>query len=184
MTRILLSKGNLTWNADERRTDRYGSVRLNNDNKPVLVEPKCDELEGKLGRLIAVVIEPVKSPHMGDLFRGFKPSTPEIGEEVSFGEGELFIEHYGQAPHEKGEHEILDDKMSETIKNAFENMGIPVVESPETKPEVYDLIGLKPADGRTTDWLNPKSFYRTHLSKVELYFEPICPPACAGGLTI
>src|SRR6185437_13461415 len=99
--RIFLGAGDVSWNALERRSDRYGSIRLTNQDKAgndhdVLFDPKLDELEGKKGKLIAVVVNPVKSPHMGDALRGFIPSTPEKGEEVLFGEGSLFIEHYNR----------------------------------------------------------------------------------------
>lgn len=32
-------------------------------------------------------------------------------------------------------------------------------------------VGLKPKDGRETDWLNPKMLYRAHDQEVSLYFE-------------
>ncbi len=34
-------------------------------------------------------------------------------------------------------------------------------------------IGLKPGDGRKTDWLDPKKLYRAHAQYVELYFKEI-----------
>jgi hypothetical protein len=33
-------------------------------------------------------------------------------------------------------------------------------------------IGVKPDDGRTHDWLDPKALYNVHESVVELWFEP------------
>ena len=174
MAKILLGTGNFTWDAIERRSDRYGSVRLTKGNDGnVLINRKFDALEGKHGVLFAEVIKPVKSPHMGDLQRGFKVSLPEVGEVVLFGQGELFIEHRGEI-HEKGGFERSDDEFMEKLQEAFQRMGMSTkglgIDKLE-KPEVYDLVGLKPDDGRTTDWLNPRSFYRLHLSKINLYFE-------------
>jgi hypothetical protein len=34
----------------------------------------------------------------------------------------------------------------------------------------YNTVGLKPADGRNSDWLNPKVLYRLHEQTVDLYF--------------
>ncbi len=33
------------------------------------------------------------------------------------------------------------------------------------------FIGLKPDDGRKTDWLDPKKLYRAHQQYVEIYFK-------------
>ena len=177
MAKILLGTGNFTWDAVERRTDRYGSVRLTNNanNSNVTIDSKFDALEGKIGILFAEVVTPVKSPHMGDLRRGFKISLPEKGEIVNFGRGELFIEHRGKAPHERNMFELLDAEMMTKMKAAFQQMGMKVkgFDTNYEEPEIYDLIGLKPEDGRTKDWLNPQAFYRLHLSKVKLYFEEI-----------
>ncbi len=183
LNRVLIGTGHFTWDAVERRTDRYGSVRLKTDkDKNVLFDTALDKLEGKRGRLVAEVLIPVKSSHPGDIARGIKPSTPDKGENVVLGHGELFIEHRGQAEHEKAAHERADDEMHEAMNQAFAKMGIKVKLSKsgqagnplklrEPPAEVYDLVGLKPANGRETDWLFPRSFYRLHMSKVNLYFE-------------
>jgi len=183
MNRILLATGYFTWDAVERRSDRYGSVRLNDDkDKDVLLNPSLDVLEGKQGRLIAEVLVPVRSPHMGDLARGFKPSTPDKGEIVVLGEGSLFIEHRGRAIHERAAHERHDDKMLQALEQVFTRMAGSNVrisrsgradEPAEPAPEVYDIVGLKPDDGRERDWLDPRAFYRLHLSKINLYFEEL-----------
>lgn len=34
----------------------------------------------------------------------------------------------------------------------------------------YHYVGLKPEDGRETDWLNPKALYKVHNQKVRLVF--------------
>lgn len=183
MSRTLLGTGHFTWDAVERRSDRYGSIRLNDDkDNDILLDVALDALEGKQGRLIAEVLIPVKSPHMGDLHRGFKPSLPERGEIVLLGEGSLFIEHRGRAIHEKAEHERQDDKMMQFIEQEFvktfgNNIRISYSgranEQNEPEPEIYDVVGLKPNDGREKDWLEPRAFYRLHLSKINLYFEEL-----------
>lgn len=171
----LLGTGNFTWDAVERRSDRYGSVRLCDDNdNPVLLDEALNALEGKYGRLFATVLNPVKSQHMGDLQRGLKPSTPEKGEIVILGEGSLFIEHVGLAIHEKASHERQDDEMFKALEQIFGNLGFQSkLDQTEPEQEIYDLIGLKPIDDRNTDWLDPRAFYRLHLSKINLFFEEI-----------
>lgn len=177
----LIGKGHLTWNADERRTDRYGSVRLANeeDKEPhdILIDQQHHALEGVYGKLVAKVTKPVKSPHMGDMFRGLTPSTPDLNEEVTFGEGYFFIERKGEAPPEPAKHQIIDKDLMKYVEQAFQSAGVKVTHDPQPEHEpVYDIIGLKPHDQRDTDWLDPKAFYRTHLSEVELYFIPTEEP--------
>jgi hypothetical protein len=187
MPKILIGTGNFTWDAVERRSDRYGSVRLTNGNDDgrtdVLFDSALDNLEGHKGELYAEVLVPVKSPHMGDLARGIKCSTPDKGEIVVLGTGSLFIEHRGRGPHEKAQHERNDDEMFTAIIAEFERigarMGANVIldrggragmkKAPPT--EVYDIVGLRPDDGREKDWLDPRAYYRLHLSKVNLWFE-------------
>ena len=36
----------------------------------------------------------------------------------------------------------------------------------------YHNIGLSPDDGRTKDWMNPRSLYRCHEQTVRLIFVP------------
>lgn len=176
MAKILLGKGEFTWDAVERRSDRYGTVRLTKGDDNVLLDPRFDELEGRKGVLFAEVTKPVKSPHMGDLARGFFPSLPDVGEIVMLGEGELFIEHRGRQAHEKAMHEFDDDVLMKKMIEAFKSMGVRGMMNVKgmnklDEPEVYDLVGLKPDDGRTSDWLNPQAFYRLHLSHINLFFE-------------
>lgn len=174
MNRTLLATGHFTWDAIERRSDRYGSVRLSDDkDQNVLLNPSLDVLEGERGRLVAEVLIPVRSPHVGDIARGLVPSTPEIGEIVILGEGSLFIEHRGRDFHEKCELERKDEKMLQALEQAFARMAgnVRISHLSNADPQIYDLIGLRPDDGRTKDWLDPRGFYRLHLSKVNLYFE-------------
>lgn len=199
--KMLVASGHFSWDAVERRSDRYGSVRLNHEliadsgnSNHVLLDASIDDLEGKYGRLTAEVLLPVDSPHIGDLHRGLRPSTPSQGEVVLLGTGYLFVEHRGKAPHEKDAYELQDDKLMDEslqeIQKAVDKAlnealmaGVKIMQAGPIRKvdisgehedeEIYDLIGLKPKDGRATDWLNPASFYRLHLSKINLYFEEL-----------
>jgi hypothetical protein len=139
---ILLGKGVLTWNATERRSDRYGAVWLMEDGNTSL-DPRTPErtldgkalrsVNGQRGTITAEVIDPRESTHIGDLFRGIFPSRPMKWESITLGSGEVFVEH--------------DDHAG-------------------------DVVGIKPDDGRDKDWLNPHALYRAHEQLVELRFHP------------
>jgi hypothetical protein len=141
-----LGTGSLSWNGIERRSDRYGTVMLYAKNSfdveiaggAYLHPASIDKCAGKTGRLVCVVKETRQSTHIGDLFRGIFPTTPELNEEIVLGEGELFVMR---------------------------------VEDDPTK--AIESIGLKPADGRPNDWLDPTQLYRAHEQTVELYFEAL-----------
>lgn len=87
----LLGIGELNWHRSERITDRYGSVGLFCGDKTIELNSAM-ELQGLTGKLICRVIEARKSPHIGDFMRGLFPETPEIGEELTLGEGIFFVE--------------------------------------------------------------------------------------------
>ena len=98
---ISLGVGILTWCGSERRSDRYGTVWLMNDGHTSLSRGDPEhllnfaamvKLEGKRGRLVARVLSPRTSTHIGDLFRGFFPETPDQGEEIELGSGTAFID--------------------------------------------------------------------------------------------
>ena len=90
----LIGTGILNWPRQERVFDRYGLVGLwprdndHGESLPMDIVP----LDGFRGQLIALVLEARKSTHIGDLFRGFFPETPEVGEEIILGEGVVFYE--------------------------------------------------------------------------------------------
>ncbi len=78
---------------------------------------------------------------------------------------------------------VLEARKSSHIGDLFREI-YPV--TPEVGEEIvlgegivfYDVnsdgrtfIGLKPEDGRTNDWLDPKKLYRAHAQYVELYFK-------------
>ena len=85
--KTLLGTGQLGWFATERRTDRYGAVALF-DGEGIV---PLTVVDGK-GSLVASVVKTRQSPHIGDLFHGFFPSTPNVGDEIELGSGTVFFE--------------------------------------------------------------------------------------------
>ena len=78
---------------------------------------------------------------------------------------------------------VLEARQSTHIGDLFRDLR---PETPEVGEEIvlgegvvfYELhedgqvfVGLKPEDGRTNDWLDPKMLYRAHAQYVELYFK-------------
>jgi hypothetical protein len=95
MGRFVIGEGVLTWDASERISDRYGAVFLMNDGDS-LHEPSGyvlipdDVPVGMPGWLVAEVVATRQSTHVGDVFRGLRPQTPEVGERIVLGRGRLF----------------------------------------------------------------------------------------------
>ncbi|OIM94091.1 hypothetical protein BLN97_12520 [Bradyrhizobium elkanii] len=89
--------------------------------------------EGRRGDLVAVVKETRESTHIGDLFRGVSPRTPEVGQIIALGSGTLII---------------------------------------EPAPEGGVMVGLRPDDGRDSDWLRIRALYDAHEQTVDLHFHP------------
>ena len=119
-----LGTGILTWDAHERRTDRYGSVwlypesELNDDPMQEAPAPLAlcipDALPGQVGQLVAHIQQARKSPHIGDLFRRIFPATPSIGERFVLGTGTLFTTHderVGVQPDDGREDDWLDPRL-------------------------------------------------------------------------
>lgn len=139
----ILGTGVLTWNATERRSDRYGTVYIMQEghNSMSSGEPNMQwdttalrKVEGLRGTLIATVITNRQSTHIGDFFRGVYPSMPEVGEIIHLGEGTAFIE----------------SQYAETV-----------------------TLGLKPDEWREHDWLDINALYRAHEQTVTLTFEEL-----------
>lgn len=92
-----LGTGVLTWDRSERVSDRYGYVYLmtagaNSQNNVGTAVPLASApIAGSRGRLLAEVLEARESTHIGDLFHGVFPTTPNVGEVITLGEGELVI---------------------------------------------------------------------------------------------
>lgn len=96
MTAVELGIGRLSWPRGERVSDRYGCVLLMHDGDS-LIEPSGyvhfdTSLAGTRGSLVAHVLETRDSTHIGDLFRGLFPQTPDVGETFRLGTGEVFLE--------------------------------------------------------------------------------------------
>jgi hypothetical protein len=96
---IKLAHGVFTWSGSERRSDRYGSFNLLAEpfdgkevTKPTYDTEVAKKLEDKRVRIFVRVLATRKSNHIGDLFLGILPSTPEVGEEVDLGVGILHTE--------------------------------------------------------------------------------------------
>lgn len=94
---VHLGRGVLNWNSHERISDRYGSFHIADpEGKKSSLQYFNVEVINQLvsknayGSLYAHVIENRKSSHIGDIFRKFKPTIPEIGEQVLLGTGFLF----------------------------------------------------------------------------------------------
>ena len=95
----MIGYGMLTWDPEERQRDRYGSVKLTGQDskddesaKPYVNHEALEKLQDKRVRLWAKVMETRKSDHIGDLFLGLSPSTPEVGEVIELGVGVLRVE--------------------------------------------------------------------------------------------
>jgi hypothetical protein len=86
---IMLGEGRLCWGADERRTDRYGAVVLEELGGYWTPDPA---VAGRHGTLVAHVLEVRDSDHPGDIFRSLGPERPEVGEQIVLGTGTAFVE--------------------------------------------------------------------------------------------
>lgn len=99
LQRHLVGRGMLTWPRYERVGDRYGTVGLQSGDDPLVASGMADARDVRLHRevpegtwcqLVAIVIQTRDSDHIGDLFRGFSPSTPLVDDEFVLGEGAVF----------------------------------------------------------------------------------------------
>jgi hypothetical protein len=169
----LLATGELSWPRGERVTDRYGAVTIqlnpsgitpeNADERLIANEMNesagaadeyadfADAPAGKIGTLVAEVVEARESYHIGDLFHGFGPAKPEVGERVELGRGRLFVE---EAFKEAGLTRLM--------------VGLEPVEAARS----YRGRAL----GTFEFWLDPERLYRCHAQTVRLYFaeETVC----------
>ena len=131
----ILGEGVLSWNHNERVSDRYGSVwlaRAPHSNRYVELDNLADVV-GKKGRLIAYVKETRESHHIGDIFRGVGPETPGVGEKIVLGEGLVFVEHavgvetIGLRPDDGRDNDWMDIKKlyrahDQTVELVFESL--------------------------------------------------------------
>lgn len=89
----ILGRGVLCWNAKERQSDRYGTVELYGwcGDDPPAIPISASAPFGRLGMLIARVVEVRQSRHVGDIAREIFPSTPTVGEEIILNRGILAV---------------------------------------------------------------------------------------------
>ncbi len=90
--RHLLGAGDLDWNRAERRSDRWGTVKLFEESDPVRdqgISLSTTNIVGRRGSLLALVKKVRPSWTRNEFTR---VATPEIGEEIVLGRGTLFIE--------------------------------------------------------------------------------------------
>lgn len=96
LTTVTIGEGRLSWRRGERISDRYGTVLLlahgDSLSKTVAYIDPDASMVGTVGSLVAVVLETRESTHIGDLFRGLFPSTPDVGDEIALGTGRLFVD--------------------------------------------------------------------------------------------
>lgn len=98
---ILIGQGAISWSRGERISDRYGVVGVFNENSMEqtvtkgagLDLNKIEQISGTKGQLVCEVIETRQSTHIGDIFNGFFPITPEMGEIIILGSGSIFHEN-------------------------------------------------------------------------------------------
>lgn len=138
---IKIGQGTLQWDRGERVGNRYGCFYLT-DQQESKIEPKfsakaAQSLEGKRVKLTAEVKEARDSNHIGDIFLGIGPSTPNVGDSIDIGVGTFILE-----------------------KNS------------EGKP----AMGLKPSDGRSELWIDPRILYRLHMQTVEVFAQETNEP--------
>lgn len=91
-----IASGIFSWSSLERVSNRYGAISMFSTNYEGTAEAPVEFLNesiaalvGKKARLIARVLETRTSGHVGDLFLGIKPSTPNKGDEIEVGVGIL-----------------------------------------------------------------------------------------------
>lgn len=141
----LLAEGELNWRKAERVSDRYGAIHIQTggfyartlydleSDLPVEYATFDEAPVGMIGRLLAEVTVTRDSYHIGDSYHEIEPTTPEVGEIIILGEGELFVEtdneeripSIGVKPDDDREAEWMDIRSlyrahSQTVKLYFE----------------------------------------------------------------
>jgi chorismate mutase len=100
MKNHVLGTGVLTWDKCERVGDRYGVIYLNVANSfgqeidsSEFNSTLAKELAGRQarGKFVAEVKQARNSTHIGDLFHGVFPETPEVGEAITLSEVGTFV---------------------------------------------------------------------------------------------
>lgn len=101
-TTIITGTGIFTWDGRERRSDRYGVFALDKtdynetararDVGWTITRAELADLTGLQASIKVEVLETRQSGHIGDFFRGIFPETPDVGEVIDLGTGELFAD--------------------------------------------------------------------------------------------
>jgi hypothetical protein len=96
---VKVAHGILGWDADERRSNRYGAVFVDDEDFDRTARVKShmdvDALRGLQGQRVhvtCVVVEARKSGHVGDQFLKLVPSKPAVGETIDLGVGILELQ--------------------------------------------------------------------------------------------
>jgi hypothetical protein len=107
--KVLIGIGILSWDSEERKSDRYGSVYLHTS---VGSESLPLEVVKGYGQLEAIVLKTRQSNHLGDWSRGIYPGGAKKGMKVVLGQGNVFLEQdsIGLSPLKKRSHDWLSPK--------------------------------------------------------------------------
>jgi hypothetical protein len=137
-----IGKGILSWTRYERIGDRHGIVFLMQDGQ-TSETPERNGVRLKYHNLHG---------SKGKLI------AKVIGQRNSKHIGDLFRGLFSETPEL---HEMIELGEGELFFEEFKGSSA-----------IYDCVGLKPDDGRESDWLDPEKLYRAHEQLVELYFQP------------
>lgn len=75
-----IGRGILNWPSNERVSDRYGVITLFTDEYMEETIPLSIPPHIKRAALLVEIVDTRDSQHIGDLFHGIFPITPDIGE--------------------------------------------------------------------------------------------------------
>jgi hypothetical protein len=137
-----IGQGRLTWGAGERRSDRYGFVYL---------------LESGDSTTAGLFPVPLTIPRELVGKRGTLVATV-IETRTSTHIGDLYHGIYPRIP-----------KLGAEIVLGTGRLVTQRLTDPD-RPEGWDAVGLKPDDGRETQWLDMRALYDAHEQTVELFF--------------
>lgn len=102
---LKIGHGVFNWSRDERVSNRYGVFYL--ISTPMYMAActtafmdanAMQPFLGKRVRIVCKVLETRDSPHVGDLALGISPFTPNVGEEITLGVGNLIRKDYPEDP--------------------------------------------------------------------------------------
>lgn len=150
-TKMLLGSGIVTWDSEERVSNRYGAFTLTEDNynhdahAPVTFDTEGLKLSGLLGKRVKItclVTESRPSGHAGDKPLRLEPVQPAVGAIIEVGIGIL-----------------------ETAPMQFANPA--------------PAIMLRPEIDRAELWIDPRQLYQLHDQTVQVFIEATDEPCPA-----